>query len=220
MNKDKSDDDDDIVLSNSPSNMFKVSNIGRTCSSTSKFELINNRKLLQSYNDKAFIMTILCTKSESFYNSISTCFTIILIITSTFLAITNSYYANNYEESIIKIISAVINCVNILLVSFNSQLKISQRASEFKLKIQSFNKLTHQIEMLLTNDIIEQVSVHNVISQYDLLSEHTDSFPGFIKRHINKKYSNYYEMPAIITSPLNLENKKRYGISLSPKMSV
>lgn len=170
-------------------------------------EVERQTSLLNIYKDRVFIMTILCNKSENFYNMINTIFTIILVFTSTLLAVTNSYhFHDNHVNEQVKIAGIVINSVNVLLVSFNSQLKISQRSSEFKLKTQAFNKLNHELEMLLLNDVVNPTSVQNIITQYDLLAEHTDSFPAFIKKNVRNKYGEDYNMPMTVASPYH---KKR-----------
>ena len=178
--------------------------------SASAKTLLKNKKLLRQYKDKTYIMSILCYKTESFYTNIHTFFTITLVLTSTIMAISNSYHAHGNTS--IKISNIVFNFITILLVSLNTQLKISQRSSEFKLKSQSFNKLTHTIEMLLTNDTIDSIQVQNIISQYDILAENTDSFPGFIKKNVNRKYGDKYTLPTIAISPVK-ENVKNDELS-------
>lgn len=174
--------------------------------SASAKTLLKNKKLLRQYKDKTYIMSILCYKTESFYTSIHTFFTITLVLSSTVMAISNSYHVHSNVN--IKISNIVFNFITILLVSLNTQLKISQRSSEFKIRSQTFNKLTHTIEVLLTNDTIDSIQVQNIISQYDILAENTDSFPGFIKKNVNKKYGDKYTMPTIAVSPIkeNIKN--------------
>lgn len=173
---------------------------------TSLHELYRNKRLLRQYKDKSFIMTILCSKSENFYNSINTVFTIILVLTSSLLAIGNSYHAQHFNHAF-QLVNIVINFITILIVSLNNQLKISQKMSEFKIKSQSYNKLTHNIELLLTNDTIEQLHVHNIVSQYDILSDNTDTFPGFIRRYVVNKYGATHTMPTTAISPIKNSNR-------------
>lgn len=163
-------------------------------------ELYRNKRLLKQYKDKSFIMTILCSKSENFFNSINTFFTIILVVTQSTLAIGNSYHAQHFNHHF-QLVNIVINFVTVLIISFNNQFKISQKMTEFKVKSQSYNKLTHNIELLLTNDTIEQIHVQNIISQYDILADNTDSFPNFIRKYVINKYSSKYCMPTTAMSP-------------------
>lgn len=182
---------------------------------TSLQELYRNKRLLKQYKDKCFIMTILCSKSESFFNSINTIFTIILVLTSSILAIGNSYHKDEGNHKL-RLINISINFITILIVSLNNQLKISQKMSEFKVKAQSYNKLTHNIELILTNDTVEHMQVHNIISQYDILSDNTDSFPGFIKKYVVKKYGDSYTLPATAVSPSKDPDDKRIDVNETP----
>lgn len=179
-------------------------------------EIQKQVSLLHVYKDRVFIMTILCNKSENFYNMINTIFTIILILTSTLLAVTNSYhFTDAHINEQVKVAGIVLNSINVLLVSFNSQLKISQRSSEFKLKTQAFNKLSHEIEMLLIKDTLDPTSVKNIITQYDLLADNTESFPGFIKSAVRKKYGEDYNLPVTVISPINRSRQKTDRFSSS-----
>ena len=191
---------DEICIDRASSSKFKIAVNGSF--SYSMREIKKQRKLLRTYKDRAFIMTILCKKSEAFYNTINTLFIIILILTSTILAISNSYHFqdNNINEHV-RVVSIILNSINVLIVSFNSQLKIGQKTSEFKLKTLAFNNLSNEIEILFVNDTLDQTSFQNIITQYDIIADNTDTFPGFIKRYVSKKYRDDYNMPVTVISP-------------------
>ena len=189
----------EICIDRTTSNNFKRPS---STLSLSMREIKKQRKLLRIYKDRVFIMTILCKKSESFYNTVNTLFIVILILTSTLLAVSNSYhFEDKHMNENFRILGIFLNSINVLIVSFNSQLKIGERASEFKIKTQTFNKLAHEIEMLFIGDVVDTISVQNIIARYDIIVDNTDSFPGYIKKSVSNKYKEDYNMPVTVISP-------------------
>ena len=63
------------------------------------------------------------------------------------------------------------------------------------------NKLCHQIEDKLTNDL-ENINVDHIrqfINEYDNLNEQVDyPYPGFIKNRVKKTYQNKKVLPNIL----------------------
>ena len=77
-----------------------------------------------------------------------------------------------------------------------------------------FNKLCHQIDSKMTNDLdnINNDFISNVVDDYDQISESIEfAYPNSIKKRIKKQYEGKMHLPASISIDIvnlcNTDNK-------------
>lgn len=157
--------------------------------------------LIQNYRDMSYVNNILCDQSSNYYNNLKNIINIPLILSSSALTILNS---SDFSSDQMKIPNIIINACTTLLLSLINNFKFVEKANNFKSVAVKYNKLTHNIESRLTNDInnISISDISNIITEYDNLNESIDySFPDHIKERVKKIYKNNRKLP----SSLNCE---------------
>jgi len=159
--------------------------------------LVNNNtlsdkqiKLLESYKDKSFIVSILAKSSHDYYSTIKSFVNIPLILSSTTLAILNSASLNGEQ---MRIPNIVINSITGLTLAMISNFKITEKVTVFNNVFKKMNKLNHRIEEALINNTtdlnIDKIS--KFINEYEALIETLDyQFPVNIKKKIYNKYKD------------------------------
>ena len=111
------------------------------------------------------IMVQLTTKSTYYWNIIKQIFQIPLIFTSSVMCILNSFSTDNNE---MKIPNVVVNGVSVLLISYQSNLKVAEKVELYKNLSNEFLQLAHQTEGL-NPDEIDRNMTNNLIEKYDRL---------------------------------------------------
>jgi hypothetical protein len=156
--------------------------------------------ILEEYNDKIFIYSLLCIQTNKYYNILKYSFQIPLILTSTILSILNSNIKN--EESSMKIINTVFNIITALILSINNIFRFESKANNFRNNYNKFQKLSHFIEKkILDKNEINIDLINNIISEYTNIIENIeDEIPIHICNRINLIYNTYKTLPVIITS--------------------
>lgn len=101
-----------------------------------------NHNLVNEYFDKSYICTLLCELSYEYYSFLYQLLIFPTIISSSILTILNT---SALDENSIKIINIVINGINTILLTINSNLKMNDRYSHFKGMKIKFNTLNHRI---------------------------------------------------------------------------
>ena len=149
-------------------------------------------KLLQSYRDKSYITSILCSQSEEHFSFIKSLENIPLILSSSVMTILNSLSETNTTD--MKYANIILNATTATLLSLISNFKLTEQATNFKAIAIKQNKLCHKIEDLLTIDLENTTIEHirAIISEYDNLNEQIDyQYPGFIKNRVKRTYNGH-----------------------------
>ena len=160
-------------------------------------------KLLESYRDKDYITSILCSQSAEHFSFLRSIVNIPLILSSSVMGIMNSLDEGNNNN--MKICNICLNAWTSLILSLVGNFKLPEQATNFSQIQVKMNKLTHQIEDKLSIDL-ESCKIEDIrhfISEYDALYEQLDySFPGFIKNRVKKAYSGKKVLPNILNCEL------------------
>ena len=158
-------------------------------------------KLLESYRDKAYITSILCSQSAEHFSFLRAIFKIPLILTCSAMSILNSLHDDN-----LKYANIILNAAVSLILSLVLYFKLPEQANNFTQIQVKMNKLTHQIEDKLTIDL-ESCKIEDIrqfIHDYDMLNEQLDfPFPNFIKNRVKKIYSGKKILPNILNCEIS-----------------
>lgn len=122
--------------------------------------MYNTDKML----DKCEAMTLLCSKSSSYWNLIKVCFNIPLVLTSSSMCIINSI---SVDANDVKIPNIVVNAISVLIISLSNNFKASEKFEIFKKLSQQFMVLSQDIETIDVNCTKEQYEV--ILLKYDNL---------------------------------------------------
>ena len=125
----------------------------------------NNTKRSVEVLHKCEAMTLLCTRATHYWSMIKTAFQIPLILTSSIMCILNSFDDGNGN---MKIPNVVVNGVSVLLISYQSNLKVAEKVELFKQLSNSFLALAHQIEGMELEEL-DKNAVNNLYDKYDTL---------------------------------------------------
>ena len=159
-------------------------------------------KLLESYRDKAYITSILCSQSAEHFSFLRSIINIPLILSSSTMTVLNSM--SEGDDNRMKFANICLNAWTSLILSLVGNFKLPEQATNFA-QIQ-VNKLTHQIEDKLTIDL-ESCKIEDIrhfINDYDALYEQLDySFPNLIKNRVKKIYSGKKVLPNILNCEIS-----------------
>jgi hypothetical protein len=152
--------------------------------------------IINEYYDKTFISSLLCELSYGYYSFLYQMIIFPTILSSSILTILNS---SEIDKDIIKIINIVINAINTILLTINSNFKLNDRFNHFKNMKIKFNALNHRIESdknKKLNDINYNINIDEIINTFDnLYNDLCYQFPGHIKNKIILKYGNKRKLP-------------------------
>ena len=161
-------------------------------------------KLLESYRDKAYITSILCSQSAEHFSFLRSIVNIPLILSSSTMTVLNSM--NEGTNNNMKYANIILNAWTSLILSLVGNFKLPEQATNFAQIQVKMNKLTHQIEDKLTIDL-ESCKIEDIrhfINEYDVLYEQLDyAFPNFIKNRVKKIYSGKKVLPNILNCELS-----------------
>ena len=161
-------------------------------------------KLLESYRDKAYITSILCSQSSEHFSFISSIVNIPIILSSSTMTVLNSM--NEGTNNNMKYANIILNAWTSLILSLVGNFKLPEQATNFAQIQVKMNKLTHQIEDKLTIDL-ESCKIEDIrqfINEYDVLYEQLDyAFPNFIKNRVKKIYSGKKVLPNILNCEIS-----------------
>ncbi len=115
--------------------------------------------------DKCECMSLLCSKATNRWSLIKFIFQIPLILTSSVMCILNSF---DTGEVSMKIPNVIVNGISVLLISYQSNLKVAEKVELFKNLSNSFLQLAHQIEGL-EPEVLDRNMVNNLTEKYDVL---------------------------------------------------
>lgn len=154
------------------------------------------KQLLITYKQKSFINALLAEQSYDYYNWIKNVINIPLIISNTAMVIINAIIT---DQDLLKILNIILNSSTGLILSLTSNFKIYEKIQQFHQLQIKYNKLSHEIDSKLTNDIesITTDFIRGIIEDYDnITSSQEYSYPKRIKTRIKKQYINNYSLPS------------------------
>lgn len=164
-----------------------------------------NKSMLDEYKTKIEIMSKLCHDAGGYYSGIKNKLVLPSILISATLVILNSLGANQEDEKILEGITytnIVMNAIGFILITWENQFKISEKAQNFKDIGDSFIKLHHSIDRSLNSGNLNNQFLNNLIDKYDTLLSQCDSFPGHIANNVKKQYDEKTELPMVLTSSI------------------
>ena len=147
--------------------------------------MINIEKLL----DKCESMTLLCTRTATYWSYIKMAFNIPLVFTNSSLCIINSI---STDANTVKIPNIVVNAISVLIISLSNNIKASEKFEIFKKLSQQFMLLSQEIESLDYNDtnINEQIKVINVKYENLIQDCSFEDIPQKHKTNVGKLFGN------------------------------
>ena len=119
--------------------------------------MINIEKLL----DKCECMTLLCTRTATYWSYVKIGFNIPLVFTSSAMCIINSI---STDANVVKIPNIVVNALSVLIMSLSNSIKSSEKFEIFKKLSQQFMLLSQELEALEPDDenIKEKLNIINL----------------------------------------------------------
>ncbi len=108
-------------------------------------------KLLESYRDKAYITSILCSQSVEHFSFLRSIVNIPLILSSSTMTVLNSMDEGTNNN--MKYANIVLNAWTNLILSLVGNFHLPEQCSNFSQIQVKMNKLNHQIEDKLTIDV-------------------------------------------------------------------
>ena len=156
-------------------------------------------ELLKQYKDKSYINTLLAEQSYDYYNFVKNIINIPLILCNTIMVIKNSIIT---DQDLLKILNIILNSSTGLIISMISNFKIYEKIQQYHQLQIKFNKLNHQIDSKINNDMSNITSdyIIGVIEDYDQILESIEyTFPTKIKNRIKKQYENKMTLPSSLS---------------------
>jgi hypothetical protein len=156
-------------------------------------------KILETYNDKAFVFSVLCLQSARYYNRLKYGFQLPIIITSSVLSILNGTTGNDHIDNNMKMINTVFNILTALILSVNNTFRFETKANDFKSNGMKFQKLSHLIESKVLEGNINSDFINSVITTYDNIVESIDDdVPSHVCTRVRNEYKTKKHLPTII----------------------
>ena len=115
--------------------------------------------------DKCEAMSLLCGKANNHWSLVKFIFQIPLILTSSVMCILNSF---DDGKGNMKIPNVVVNGVSVLLISYQSNLKVAEKCELFKSLSNQFLQLAHEIEGKPPEEL-DRNTLNTLIEKYDAL---------------------------------------------------
>jgi len=156
-------------------------------------------ELLKQYKEKAFVSCLLAEQSHSRYVFIKNIINIPLIVTNSAMVIINAIIT---DQDLLKVLNIILNSSTGLILSLISNFKIYENTQQFHQLQIKFNKLSHQIDSKITNDInnISTEYISSVVDDYDGIYESIEfNFPNSIKKRIKKQFQEKLSLPTSLT---------------------
>ena len=162
--------------------------------------------------DKCECMSPLCQKSCNHWSFVKFIFQIPLILTNSIMCILNSF---DDGKGNMKIPNVVVNGVSVLLISYQSNLKVAEKVELFKQLSNQFLQLAHEIEGK-EPETLDRNTVNNLIEKYDGLVTSClfEDIPKSIKLEVIKLFEGK-SLPLQLNGGSGLGNKKRNSGNIS-----
>lgn len=147
------------------------------------------RAKLNQYNSRINIMNMLCTRCAGYFNKLKNIITLLLVILSSGVAITNAIFRDSKDERL-RITTIIIEFFITFLIAFERSFKIGDKANNFGKYADNFRKLSHDIEKNLETDI-DNDFLDKIITLYDNIYDGiNEAFPSFILNKMKEEYEN------------------------------
>jgi hypothetical protein len=156
-------------------------------------------ELLKQYKDKSYINALLAEQACDHYNFVKNIINIPLIITNTVMVIINSIIEN---QDLLKILNIILNASTGLILSLISNFKVYEKIQQYHQLQIKFNKLNHQIDSKMNNDMdtITTQYITGIIEDYDQILESIEyAYPTKIKTKIKQQYDGKLSLPASLS---------------------
>jgi hypothetical protein len=140
--------------------------------------------------DKCEAMSVLCQKATNHWSLIKFIFQIPLILTSSVMCILNSF---DDGKGNLKIVNVVVNGVSVLLISYQSNLKVAEKCELFKNLSNQFLQLAHDVEGR-DHESMDRNDINNLIEKYD--SFVVQCFLKIYLKNTKEKLLNYLKVKA------------------------
>jgi hypothetical protein len=147
--------------------------------------MINIEKLL----DKCESMTLLCTRTATYWSYIKMGFNIPLVFTSSGMCIINSI---STDANTVKIPNIVVNAISVLIMSLSNSIKASEKFEIFKKLSQQFMLLSQELEALDEEDTDFKEKLNIISLKYDNLIQDCafEEIPQKTKTNVSKLFSD------------------------------
>ena len=158
--------------------------------------------------DKCEAMSLLCGKATNHWSLVKFIFQIPLILTSSVMCILNSF---DDGKGNMKIPNVVVNGVSVLLISYQSNLKVAEKVELFKNLSNQFLQLAHEIEGK-EPDSLDRNAVNILIEKYDALISTClfEDIPKSIKLEVIKIFEGK-SLPLQLNGASGLSIKRNSG---------
>lgn len=153
-------------------------------------------QVLEQYNDKSFVYSVLCSKTSRYYNYWKLGFALPLILTSTVLTYINANDNANMMEAM-KIVNPTFNMITAILLGIQNVFKFESKSNEFKNSCLKFQKLSHLIENKIIKKDFGEDFITNIIQQYDDIQEDCMDIPHWICNSVRKEYGTVKHLPIV-----------------------
>ena len=157
---------------------------------------------------KCEAMSLLSQKATNHWSFIKFIFQIPLILTSSVMCILNSF---DDGKGNMKIANVVVNGVSVLLISYQSNLKVAEKCELFKNLSNQFLQLAHEIEGKNPEELDRNV-VNTLIEKYDALISTClfEDIPKSIKMEVIKIFDGK-SLPLQLNGASGLSVKRNSG---------
>lgn len=147
--------------------------------------MINIEKLL----DKCESMTLLCTRTATYWSYVKMGFNIPLVFTSSAMCIINSI---STDANTVKIPNIVVNAISVLIMSLSNSIKASEKFEIFKKLSQQFMLLSQELEALDEDDADFKEKLNIISLKYDNLIQDCafEEIPQKTKTNVSKLFSD------------------------------
>ena len=157
---------------------------------------------------KCEAMSLLSQKATNHWSLVKFIFQIPLILTSSVMCILNSF---DDGKGNMKIANVVVNGVSVLLISYQSNLKVAEKCELFKNLSNQFLQLAHEIEGK-EPDSLDRNAVNILIEKYDALISTClfEDIPKSIKLEVIKIFEGK-SLPLQLNGASGLSIKRNSG---------
>jgi hypothetical protein len=158
--------------------------------------------------DKCEAMSLLCGKANNHWSLVKFIFQIPLILTSSVMCILNSF---DDGKGNLKIVNVVVNGVSVLLISYQSNLKVAEKCELFKNLSNQFLQLAHEIEGKPPEEL-DRNTLNTLTEKYDTLISSClfEDIPKGIKMDVIKIFDGK-SLPLQLNGASGLSLKRNSG---------
>ena len=158
--------------------------------------------------DKCEAMSLLCGKANNHWSLVKFIFQIPLILTSSVMCILNSF---DDGKGNLKIVNVVVNGVSVLLISYQSNLKVAEKCESFKNLSNQFLQLAHEIEGKPPEEL-DRNTLNILTEKYDALISTClfEDIPKSIKIEVIKLFDGK-SLPLQLNGASGLTVKRNSG---------